>query len=89
MAVITDFIFKDAMALRYFSQENARKTSNTYYQLLFGEIRNGGQAVENIVRASMIESIEIWGQMAEAEVRRQRTEVSPAAGLKSGQFDLK
>jgi GntR family negative regulator for fad regulon and positive regulator of fabA len=64
--ILNDFgsVFK-TMAQRYFSRENARKTSKRYYQRLSGEIRNGGEAVENIVRASMIESVEIWEQTPE------------------------
>ncbi len=51
------------MALRYFSQSKARKTSFKYYQRLSDEIRNGGEAVEQTVEASMQESIHIWQQI--------------------------
>ena len=62
--ILNDFgpVFK-TMALRYFSQRTARKTSLTYYRQLYGEIRNGSQVVEKIVKDAMQESIRIWRQI--------------------------
>lgn len=61
--ILNDFepVFK-SMALRYFSQSKARKTSSKYYRRLSGEIRNGAEAVEKIVKHAMEESIQIWQQ---------------------------
>lgn len=62
--ILNDFgpVFK-SMALRYFSQNKARRTSSQYYQNMFDEIQNGGKAVEKIVKTAMEESIEIWQQI--------------------------
>jgi GntR family negative regulator for fad regulon and positive regulator of fabA len=64
--ILNDFgsVFR-SMALRYFSQAKARKTSCKYYRQLSGEIRNGAKAVEKAVKDAMVESIEIWGQIAD------------------------
>ena len=62
--ILNDFgpVFK-SMALRYFSQGKARKTSSKYYQRLSEEIRNGAEVVAQTVKGAMQESIQIWQQI--------------------------
>jgi GntR family negative regulator for fad regulon and positive regulator of fabA len=62
--ILNDFgsVFK-TMALRYFNHRKARKASFNYYQGLSGEIHNGKESVEQIVKAAMQESIQIWQQI--------------------------
>ena len=55
------------MALRYFRWSKARKTSLQYYQRLSDEIQNDREAIEQIVKAAMEESIEIWQQVKAGE----------------------
>jgi GntR family negative regulator for fad regulon and positive regulator of fabA len=66
--ILNDFgpVFK-SMALRYFSQSKARKTSLKYYRRLSGEIRKGSEVVEKIVKDAMEESIEIWQEVKAGE----------------------
>lgn len=68
--ILNDFgsVFK-TMALRYFSQSKARKTSSKYYRRLSEEIHKGGKAVEPLVRAAMQESILIWQQVKTGEAK--------------------
>ena len=61
--ILNDFgsIFR-SMALRYFSQQKARKTSCKFYRHLSRVIQNGGDDVEDTVKDAMEESISIWKQ---------------------------
>lgn len=70
--ILNDFapIFS-TMAMRYFSQQKARKTSRKYYQHLSRAIRSGGAAVEKTVKDAMEESISIWRKVKTVQTARQ------------------
>jgi GntR family negative regulator for fad regulon and positive regulator of fabA len=59
--ILNDFtsIFK-IMALRYFSMKIARQASRTYYRELSRAIEQSGEAVANVVKKAMEQSIDIW-----------------------------
>jgi GntR family negative regulator for fad regulon and positive regulator of fabA len=75
--ILNDFapIFA-AMARHYFAGETARRSSRLFYGELARAINNSTDAVENVVRKAMEQSITIWRQVRsrirQAEDRRQR-----------------
>jgi GntR family negative regulator for fad regulon and positive regulator of fabA len=59
--ILNDFtsIFM-TMGVIYFSREDARKSSLSFYDSLMRAIDQDGESVERVVRAAMEKSIEIW-----------------------------
>jgi GntR family negative regulator for fad regulon and positive regulator of fabA len=76
--ILNDFasIFA-AMAIRYFSEKTARRASRKFYKDLSQAIENNANAVEDIVKKAMEQSIAIWRKVSfrhgQAEVRQQNS----------------
>ncbi len=66
--LLNDFtsIFK-TMGVRYFSRKDARTSSLSFYAGLARALNQNGDAVEQVVRAAMVKSIEIWKSLRKPE----------------------
>ena len=70
--ILNDFasIFQK-MALRYFKSQKSRKVSCQYYQDLARAIRRKNKSIEAVVKAAMLQSIDIWQEIKTSDAKRQ------------------